>query len=38
MPIAIEFLAESWSEQKLLNLALTVETLLPARVPPSFTP
>ena len=38
MPIAIEFLAESWSEQKLLNLALTVETLSPARVPPSFTP
>ena len=38
MPIAIEFLAESWSEQKLLNLALTVETLSPARKPPSFTP
>ncbi len=38
MPIAIEFLAESWSEQKLLNLALTVEKLVPARTPPKSTP
>jgi Asp-tRNA(Asn)/Glu-tRNA(Gln) amidotransferase A subunit family amidase len=38
MPIAVEFLAESWSEQKLLDLALTVETLAPARALPRHTP
>ena len=38
MPIAIEFLAESWSEQKLLNMALTVETLAPTRALPEYTP
>ena len=38
MPVGIEFLAEPWSEQKLLNLAYTVETLAPARQLPKHTP
>ena len=38
MPVAIEFLAEAWAEQKLLNLAATVEHLVPVRRPPQSTP
>ena len=38
MPVAIEFLAEAWAEQKLLNLAATVEQLVPSRMPPQSTP
>jgi len=38
MPVALELLAESWAEQKLLNLAYTIEQLAPARKPPRHTP
>ena len=38
MPVAIEFLAEAWAEQKLLNLAATVEQLVPVRRLPQSTP
>lgn len=36
MPVGLELLGESWSEQKLLNLAITVETHNPVRRPPPF--
>ncbi|MEE2791063.1 MAG: amidase [Acidobacteriota bacterium] len=38
MPVAIEFMAEPWGEQKLLNLAYTVEQLVPARKLSKHTP
>ena len=38
MPVAIELLAEPWAEQKLLNLALTIEKLVPSRQLPKHTP
>ncbi len=38
MPVGLELMAESWSEQKLLNLALTVEQTLTARRPPDLKP
>ena len=38
MPVGIEFMAEPWSEQKLLNLAYTIEQLAPTRRPPALTP
>ena len=38
MPVAIELLAEPWAEQKLLNLAYTIEQLAPARQLPRHTP
>lgn len=38
MPVALEFLAEPWAEQKLLNLAYTVEQLAPARRAPPHAP
>ena len=38
LPLAIEFLAEPWSEQKLLNFAYTVEQLAPARRSPQLIP
>ena len=38
MPVAIELMAEPWGEQKLLNLAYTVEQLVPARRLPRHTP
>jgi Asp-tRNA(Asn)/Glu-tRNA(Gln) amidotransferase A subunit family amidase len=38
MPVAIELLAEPWAEQKLLNLAYTIEQLLPVRRLPRHTP
>ena len=38
LPVAIEFLAEPWAEQKLLNLAYTIEQVSPARRLPSHTP
>ncbi len=38
MPVAIELLAEPWAEQKLLNLAYTIEQLAPARTVPKHTP
>ena len=38
LPVAIEFLAEPWAEQKLLNLAHTVEELNPQRKLPPNTP
>ncbi len=36
MPVGLELMAEGWSEQKLLNLALTVELTLAARKPPEL--
>jgi amidase len=36
MPVGLELLGESWSEQKLLNLAITAETHSPARRSPPF--
>jgi Asp-tRNA(Asn)/Glu-tRNA(Gln) amidotransferase A subunit family amidase len=38
MPVAIELMGEPWSEQKLLNLAYTVEQLAPTRKLPKHTP
>lgn len=38
MPVAIELMAEPWAEQKLLNLAYTIEQLAPARKLPKHTP
>ncbi len=38
LPVAIEFLAEPWAEQKLLNLAHTIEQVSPTRRLPSHTP
>ena len=38
LPVAIELLAEPWAEQKLLNLAYTIEQVAPARQPPEVTP
>ena len=38
MPVAIELLAEPWAEQKLLDLAYTIEGLHPARRLPTSTP
>ena len=38
MPVAIEILAEPWAEQKLLNLAYTIEGIAPARYLPRHTP
>jgi Asp-tRNA(Asn)/Glu-tRNA(Gln) amidotransferase A subunit family amidase len=38
LPVGLEFLAEPWSEQKLLDLALTVETHNPQRRLPASTP
>jgi amidase len=38
VPVGLEILAESWSEQKLLNLALSVEQTLMMRQLPSATP
>jgi Asp-tRNA(Asn)/Glu-tRNA(Gln) amidotransferase A subunit family amidase len=38
LPIAIELLAEPWSEQKLLNFAYTIEQLAPARRSPQLSP
>jgi len=38
MPVAIELMAEPWAEQKLLNLAYTIEQLVPARKLPRHTP
>ena len=38
MPVAIELLAEPWAEQKLLDLACTIEDLFPARALPTSTP
>lgn len=38
MPVAIELLAEPWAEQKLLDLAYTIEDLFPARALPTSTP
>ena len=38
MPVAIELLAEPWAEQKLLNLAFTIEKLVPSRQLPQHTP
>ncbi len=38
MPVAIELLAEPWAEQKLLDLACTIEDLVPARALPTSTP
>ncbi|MDG1205807.1 MAG: amidase, partial [Pseudomonadales bacterium] len=38
LPLAIELLAEPWAEQKLLNLAYTIEQVAPARQPPRLTP
>ena len=38
VPVGLEILAESWSEQKLLNLALSVEQTLMMRQLPPATP
>ncbi|MDE0693647.1 MAG: hypothetical protein OXI55_15565 [Gammaproteobacteria bacterium] len=38
MPVAIEFLVEAWAEQKLPNLAATVEQLVPVRRLPQSIP
>lgn len=38
MPVGLELLAEPWSEQKLLDLAFTVERHHPQRRPPASTP
>ena len=38
LPVAIEFLAEPWAEQKLLNLAYTIEQVSPTRRLPGHTP
>lgn len=38
LPIAIELLAEPWAEQKLLNLAYTIEQVAPARRAPRLMP
>ena len=38
LPVALELLAEPWAEQKLLNLAYTIEQVAPARQPPKLTP
>ncbi len=38
MPVGLELLAERWSEQKLLDLAWTVESILGVRRPPASTP
>ena len=38
MPVAIELMAEPWAEQKLLDLAYTIEQLVPTRKLPSHTP
>ena len=38
LPVGLELLAESWSEQKLLDLAWTVESTLDLRRLPSSTP
>ena len=38
MPVAIELMAEPWAEQKLLDLAYTIEGLHPARRLPTSTP
>jgi Asp-tRNA(Asn)/Glu-tRNA(Gln) amidotransferase A subunit family amidase len=38
LPLAIELLAEPWSEQKLLNFAYTIEQLAPARRSPQLNP
>ena len=38
VPVGLEILAESWSEQKLLNLALSVEQTLAVRQLPPATP
>ena len=38
LPVAIELLAEPWAEQKLLNLAYTIEQVAPARQAPKLTP
>jgi len=38
VPVGLELLAPAWSEQKLLNLAYTVEQLYPQRVPPRSIP
>ncbi len=38
LPVAIELLAEPWAEQKLLNLAYTIEQVAPARRTPKLTP
>ena len=38
LPVGIEFLAEPWAEQKLLNLAYTIEGLESFRRLPSETP
>lgn len=38
VPVGLELIAESWSEQKLLNLALSVEQTLMMRRPPPAMP
>ena len=38
LPVAIELLAEPWAEQKLLNLAYTIEQVAPERQAPKLTP
>ena len=38
MPVAIELMAEPWAEQKLLNLAYTIEQLIPTRKLSKHTP
>ncbi len=38
LPVAIEFLAEPWAEQKLLNLAYTIEQISSFRQLPKHTP
>lgn len=38
MPVAVELLAETWAEQKLLDLAYTLEQLVPVRKLPRHTP
>ncbi len=36
LPVGLELLAEAWSEQKLLNLAYTLEGIAPQRRPPDL--
>ena len=38
LPVGLELLAEPWADQKLLDLAYTVETRYPQRKIPGSTP